>query len=926
MISHRSPLLRRRGVALLMTLAFLVLITIAVVGLTVSIRLERAASDSHRDRFVAETLARDAIADACAKLGLHAGSTNNWVSQPGRIVGAASGGTQIDTNAAVFLYSTPDGSHPAAGTTNGEAINSREWLASNDSFALTGTQTNSPDPMRVSWIYCRRDGSLSFSDPPAYDASNPIVGRFAYWVDDDCSRINLNTAADRSPAGVPGTPANVELAALTGFATNVVASLVAARQQDPFRTVGDAKRTAGGFIADLVATNRFAVSAYNFDPCIEDLVLTTQTNLSADKAFLDILKTANTDPGTRQNLDGAGLTGAVKAVHDRLARTSWPMLGGAASFPAKYGSDQTWQIAARIVDFVRCAESTNSIVEPVRYKVNGATVKNDISDSSVSGTDGEFVSPGRTPLITEMGISYDTDDRSDAYGFPYWRVRYYVELYLPTAYGVDQIDLVAPEPGKRLYIYLAPTTGPWGATPSPGYLVPMQFGNIWRNPSDPKGPVGAREWAGNTFHRIEAADVVTLNGAGNPVRGNTTGGTTLLTAGHYLTIEKDFWVKVADTKSGVDIDTTANFKPGNKVFFRAGLAIGADAGRGSNSGSALLPRIAMTPLVGATGSNRLWLTLGPPGNVLPNLLAGSGARSLQCDDPRAGTVPGDWKEASPTFCLPNTVNTVGSTPLAVVPPQDTDTAGQVSDASLGLPAPKGSAANPSGVLGSIAHLGMVPTGLANWVANTSIPWRTLRFQPTKGQTATDLPDWAVCDLFTVPFAAYAPSDQLKPYFAPNGSGAGGRVNINAEIHPFAMERIEPLKAIFLNVPTDAANSTSRMNENDAEEIAKNVAAFSSANNGVLYGQTNLYESAGEIFEIKGVSDGGEASEEVARQIANLITVRSGVFTIAAVGQSVTQTSSGSIHVNAEQRMHATVERIEESGTVRFRPVLVKTPQ
>ena len=37
--------------------------------------------------------------------------------------------------------------------------------------------TSTPDPMRVQWIYARRDGTLSFQDPPPYQPANPVIGR-----------------------------------------------------------------------------------------------------------------------------------------------------------------------------------------------------------------------------------------------------------------------------------------------------------------------------------------------------------------------------------------------------------------------------------------------------------------------------------------------------------------------------------------------------------------------------------------------------------------------------------------------------------------------------------------------------------------------------------------------------------------------------
>ena len=77
-----------------------------------------------------------------------------------------------------------------------------------------GTTTN-PAPMPVRWLYILKDGAIISPDSPstasnqltflnAVDAtgapdipkvSNPIVGRIAYWTDDESSKININTAA-----------------------------------------------------------------------------------------------------------------------------------------------------------------------------------------------------------------------------------------------------------------------------------------------------------------------------------------------------------------------------------------------------------------------------------------------------------------------------------------------------------------------------------------------------------------------------------------------------------------------------------------------------------------------------------------------------------------------------------------------------------
>jgi hypothetical protein len=65
--------------------------------------------------------------------------------------------------------------------------------------------TNNPAAMPVRWIYVLRDGTqvpaVAGTTPGTVtvtgaSSSNPIVGRVAYWTDDETCKVNVNTAAD----------------------------------------------------------------------------------------------------------------------------------------------------------------------------------------------------------------------------------------------------------------------------------------------------------------------------------------------------------------------------------------------------------------------------------------------------------------------------------------------------------------------------------------------------------------------------------------------------------------------------------------------------------------------------------------------------------------------------------------------------------
>ena len=60
--------------------------------------------------------------------------------------------------------------------------------------------------MPVRWVYIRKDGTMvrtpddsEWDDlPAATDNVNPLVGRFAFWADDESTKINYNLAWSRN--------------------------------------------------------------------------------------------------------------------------------------------------------------------------------------------------------------------------------------------------------------------------------------------------------------------------------------------------------------------------------------------------------------------------------------------------------------------------------------------------------------------------------------------------------------------------------------------------------------------------------------------------------------------------------------------------------------------------------------------------------
>ena len=223
------PVHSMSGAALVLVLACLALLTVVVISLVVGATQELNASKSYSEQVEARRLAASTL--ELVKGQIWAATTeatnSSWASQPGAIRTFRSGNTNLvnvyklySSDAMVVPNSsyTPANEVPATwaslpnefvdlnrpvvvgGVTNYPIFNpsasgSVVGFTNNASAAIV-TPT-SPLPMPVRWIYVLRDGSLTNSSVTnaTFDASNPVVGRIAFWTDDDTCKLNINTAS-----------------------------------------------------------------------------------------------------------------------------------------------------------------------------------------------------------------------------------------------------------------------------------------------------------------------------------------------------------------------------------------------------------------------------------------------------------------------------------------------------------------------------------------------------------------------------------------------------------------------------------------------------------------------------------------------------------------------------------------------------------
>jgi uncharacterized protein (TIGR02600 family) len=274
------------GVALVIVLSFLVLISVIVVGFMSSVSTGLIQSKSTADSSTTQQLANSAVNVVMAQLvdatkGQDSQNALAWASQPGMIRTFDSTGTArhfyklyssdqmtvsgtsfdiskevppndwnsisnseiyTDLNAPIknsqgnLIYPILD---PLAdGTTPPKPQSGFAKPFKVDGFSITASPgfvagdaestLNNRAPMPVKWLYVLKDGTLKApSDPKdgkvvvkGATSTNPVVGRIAFWADDETAKVNINTASEGTYWDVPRIYSKEDFGQYSG--TNVV--------------------------------------------------------------------------------------------------------------------------------------------------------------------------------------------------------------------------------------------------------------------------------------------------------------------------------------------------------------------------------------------------------------------------------------------------------------------------------------------------------------------------------------------------------------------------------------------------------------------------------------------------------------------------------------------------------------------------------
>ena len=939
----KSPLFRSRsGAALVITLLFLVIIALLVVGFSETSRVERVSARNHFEQQRANELAQRGLDQVTATLLREtvdppdpaltptqiAGRSRNWISQPGQLIVPAA--SALDSGAAVSARKQLSRSVRLHSGTPGSAAPSDPILTPPDlniqtlvdqtppTYLITDRldASNRPQPMRVRWVYLRQDGSwdtdpsdptLPNENPDLTNTTNPIVGRYAFWADDDSSKINYNLAWKRNAAS-PAHPSQINLTALTlpggslpvsTAMADAIHNFTAATTGRFFNSFADARQigaspSAPAGVAAMLNYNKFELTHFNHDPDTtffgEDRILLNTDPALVPKApdgkfarkFLDIRTTPTADPGVAKNIDKAKFNDVLQTLVPYLQREDWPILppGSTASLGRKfYGAGATIgqiaQVAANILGYVIAKESKEPVVPALRFSYVQDELNQDKGTFVLDGWQNpSYQALTRQPLVTEMAIwqastpdvpaGRPADWPGGASPWALYKTTQYLELYLPPNYGFSPtysspanqaLDLSYRPNELSWFLYLAylPNNGNWFTRDSAG---------AWQRVKDPGTP--------------SAIPCVPVFNSDISKKGGV-GPATLLEPGSRVVIKKEFYAPSS--------------MAGGLVQWRCGLTRQLATTGGVEpfqTRDIMVPQVLAVPY-----------KLGPKGTPPEKI------PSLETDDPRVAFSPMDWKynAAGNTLGDPNSISSVGQAPKSGIAEQDTDASGKISDASLYMPPPNGVGSNgpagDNGRISSLGELGYVHTGIEG--AKEGVPWRTLRFQPNAFAKADTVPDWALLDLFGVPNTGILGANAVT---TPNGSSVGGRINVNSRVEPFALQRDRGLLALLTGTSISNPATVAANIYNHRLAGSTGSGAF-----GKAYGYLSAYDNPWEICEIAGVTDGGEISEKVMREIGSLITARGDVFSIYSVGQALLQTPAGKLVVTGEQRQHSVVERV-----------------
>lgn len=1030
-----KPKRSNRASALIIILVAIVMVTILCVAFLNFAGTERRSSRLALNSTVGRSLASLGADAALAKLkyateaGMQQGRL--WSSEPGRI--RIFQADDLSAYEDVLLFSAlPGPDVPGAADVNSVDLNKPSYQGKHP--IAEPASSGGAAPMKIGWIDLRANpGSPSSRE-------NPIIGRVAYWVDDESCKININVAdgskKDTNLSFGFGTPSEVSLEALRKPDGTRITNAQAAKISEyawthGFNSSAEITRAAlnGEISEEFFEKSKFALTHYSKAPEISFmgdpriylfpvLHLTDSTNTRvtirsmltnaygidlpgslysgahdvlvsgsanqrkqisdpvdfvypASKQIeqgmlakqgktmeffqygrdsglhqLQIISENAADLSRKQNYEfAARIAKSIKGVDSLQGAFDWPAFDGSTSggFAGKYNDRQIDSLALQILDI-----GTRAAMGDEARGFNLPTVA---TDGILSGRNA--IGIGRTPKFTEFLMTIDaqrsnlnlaasgTLPKVTASQIPKVRIEPQVEYYFPENYE-----------GLKFGSQLS-TTWRIGNNNS-GYLNNAESGlnTPWRDAlfSMPgidlagrgNGTADASPMNHSYMKGRGATSVAGTNSAPLLLMSATNSADGMFSQGEYRGV-------VSDKSPGVlyfgpDLPTFTQFTPTGGIAFWSGAGgygqrygnwdvAPLDSLRGSYPNANPSLGFSYSPEDPATIESQLKEAVIPvPAGFavpIPTPLEGS-IWHAYVPDPLVNKFPGDWivsdDDSDATLF---TVSRSGKSDAAL---DSTGGANRGFNASEGgdplsiwmprldVSYPKQSRFPSVGALNYVRS-GVAPdgdpAGLPALSLQHGIPWRNLSFAQTMsaGQRTSKgcYPDWAMFDLFTVPFLPQRPfsvgNGAMPKRMLTGGGATEGRVNINNPAIPYPFSetlsesekisfpaRKAPLEALFYRLRvnegyTGDAPKYAVLTEGEVSLLAQAVQKRAQTDGPfVLSGQLAELNEV-DAFTYKGVASGSESRNDLLKQILGATTVQSNVFSIWVVAQTVKKKAS-----------------------------------
>ncbi len=207
----------RRGAALILTLLITAMLTMMVIAFFTTMQIEQRAAHSYADAQRAKMVAQGAVSHGIELLrsnipepaliseSAENAPGENWAINPGRltVVRSPGGETVVPLHTGGADRSPNETNDPDVYSVDlNEPLPGRDAPSICVSVDSNGSpQLDAPTPsMRVKWVPVMRDPELVASE------ENPISARYAFWMDDESSKINFNVALGK-PARHQADPA-----------------------------------------------------------------------------------------------------------------------------------------------------------------------------------------------------------------------------------------------------------------------------------------------------------------------------------------------------------------------------------------------------------------------------------------------------------------------------------------------------------------------------------------------------------------------------------------------------------------------------------------------------------------------------------------------------------------------------------------------